>query len=97
MGAVRNYLQSRTRGDVAISVRDRDYDYTLAQANATWANVTDREFVWRRHEIENYLLEPLVALDLFNEWRALPNAAWARGLPATEGDARALLASLAVP
>lgn len=94
LGAIRAYLQRRAAGDVAISVRDRDYDYTLAEAVATWTNTTGRQFVWRRHEVENYLLEPRAVLELFNEWRTLP---WASGLPASEADVETLLWGLAVP
>ncbi|MDY3560292.1 hypothetical protein R5W23_001521 [Gemmata sp. JC673] len=43
------------------------------------------------------MLEPLVVLDLFNEWRALPNAAWASGLPGSEAGTESLLQQLAVP
>lgn len=97
LGAIRRYLETRTTHDVAITIRDRDYDRTLAEANATWANTTGRELVRRRHEIENYLLEPRVVLDLFNEWRALPTVSWATALPSTEADVDTLLQQLAVP
>lgn len=96
-GAIRRYIEARTAGDVAVSVRDRDYDHTLAQANATWVNATGRQFTWRRHEIENYLLEPRAILELFDEWRALPSAPWASSLPATEADVDTLLQTLAAP
>jgi hypothetical protein len=97
LGAICRYIENRTRGDVAVSIRDRDYDYTWAQADATWANPTGREFVFRRHEIENYLLEPRAVLELFNEWRALPSAPWTRHLPMNEADIAALLTTLATP
>jgi hypothetical protein len=98
LGAIRRYLETRTTpNDTALTVRDRDYDRTLTEANALWTKPAGREFVWRRHEIENYLLEPKVVLDLFSEWRALPSATWATALPATEADVDSLLQSLAVP
>src|SRR5437868_14011576 len=65
LGAVRVYLLSRAPSDVAISVEDRDYYHTHAQAHARWANLTAPRYIWRRHEIENYLLHPRVVLALF--------------------------------
>jgi hypothetical protein len=97
LGAICRYIETRTASDIALSVRDRDYDYTTTEANATWAPPTGKEFVWRRHEIENYLLEPRAVLELFNEWRAIPSAPWARGLPASEAEVDALLQTLAGP
>jgi len=94
LGAVRAYLQSRSASDVA--VEDRNHR-PLAEASARWANQTGRAFMWRRHEIENFLLHPRVVLALFNELRALPGLAWASGLPATEADVDALLQTLAAP
>jgi len=73
-------------------VEDRDYR-PGAVANATWANRAGRSFIWRRHEIENYLLHPRVVLELFNNFRAT-GAAWANSLPANEPDVSALLQSL---
>lgn len=96
LGAVRAYLQSRSASDVAVAVEDRNHR-PLAEANARWANQTGRAFMWRHHEIENYLLHPRVVLALFNELRALPGLAWASGLPATEADVNALLQTLAAP
>jgi hypothetical protein len=96
LGAVRAYLQSRSAKDVALAVEDRDHR-PLAVADATWANHASRSFIWRRHEIENYLLHPQVVLALFNELRALPGLHWAVGLPASEPDVDALLQTLAAP
>jgi hypothetical protein len=96
LGAVRAYLQSRSANDVAVAVEDRNHRQ-FATANATWANQVGRSFIWRRHEIENYLLHPRVVLALFDELRALSGFPWAAGLPATEAGADALLQSLAAP
>lgn len=96
LGAVRAYLTSRSAHDVAVAVEDRDYR-PLAVANGTWANQAGRSFIWRRHEIENYLLHPQVVLALFNELRPLPGSHWAIGLPASEPDVDALLQALAAP
>jgi hypothetical protein len=94
-GAVRVYFEIRSSNDVAITVEDRDYRPRM-EANATWANQGGRSFIWRRHEIENYLLPPSVVLELFNDFRAA-GAAWASSLPATEADVTVLLQSLASP
>src|SRR5262249_46338676 len=62
LGAVRVYLLNRSANDVAISVEDRDYFRTRAEAHAGWGNLAANGYIWRRHEIENYLLHPRVVL-----------------------------------
>jgi hypothetical protein len=94
-GAVRSYLQSRSPQDVAIAIEDRDYR-PRSIATATWANQAARNFIWRRHEIENYLVHPRVVVELFHEIRGA-GAAWANSLPGTEADTDALLQTLAHP
>ncbi len=96
LGAVRAYLQSRSAHDVAVAVEDRNHR-PFAVANATWANPASQSFIWRRHEIENYLLHPRVVLALFDELRTLPGLHWTVGLPASESDVDALLQALAAP
>lgn len=96
LGAVRVYLRNLAHQNVAISVEDRDYYRTQAQAHAGWGNLAAQGFVWRRHEIENYLLHPRVVLALFNDFRAA-GIDWATSLPATEADALALLQAVATP
>jgi hypothetical protein len=94
-GAVRDYLESRSQHDVAISIQDRDYR-PAATANTTWANPTGRNFIWRKHEIENYLVHPRVVYEAFQQFGTI-GAAWVSSLPATENDASALLQNLAGP
>jgi hypothetical protein len=96
LGAVRAYLESRSANDVAVAVEDRNHR-PLAMATATWANPAGRSFIWRRHEMENYLLHPRVVLALFNELRALSGFHWVVGLPTSEPDVDALLQTLAAP
>src|SRR5262249_40894641 len=86
LGAVRAYLRNLSPDNVAVSVEDRDYYRTQAEAHAGWGNLTAHGFFWRRHEIENYLLHPRVVLALFDDLRA-PGFGWATALPATEADA----------
>jgi hypothetical protein len=81
---------------VAVSIEDRDYR-PQSVAQPTWANHQGKAFIWRRHEIENYLLHPRVVLELFNDFRAGTAPAWAAQLPATEPDVSALLQALANP
>lgn len=91
--AVRGFLESRSPHDVAIAIEDRDF-LPRTEADLTWANPAGKSSIWRRHEIENYLLHPRVVLELFNDFRAAGQA-WANSLPATEGDVSALLQTLA--
>lgn len=96
LGAVRLYLLNRSANNVAISVEDRDYYRTQAQAHAGWGNPAAKEYVWRRHEIENYLLHPRVVLALFDDYRST-GIPWSLPLPATEADGLALLQTVAAP
>jgi len=96
LGAVRVYLLNRSPNDVAISVEDRDYYRTQAEAHASWGNLAAARYIWRRHEIENYLLHTRVVLALFDDYRAA-GTAWAAALPTAEPDVRALLETVATP
>jgi len=96
LGPVRAFLKSRSTGDDAISVEDRNYR-PRALAQASWANAGAPAFIWRRHEIENYLLHPPVVLALFDDYRITLGTPWAAALPATEADVSALLRGLATP
>jgi hypothetical protein len=92
ISAVRAFLQDRQALDVAIE--DRDYR-PLAEAEAKWTNTAGKRFIWRRHEIENFLLHPQIVLGLFDGFRAASAAAWATKLPSSESDVSALLQNLA--
>jgi hypothetical protein len=96
-GAVRSYLERRLSPpqDVAIAVEDRDYRPRKI-ADDSWANQAGKSFIWRRHEIENYLLHPRLVLELFNAFRAA-GVAWANSLPVVEADVATLLRTLASP
>jgi hypothetical protein len=95
--AVRFYLENRLSPpqDVAIAVEDRDYR-PQTTANNSWVNQAGKSFIWRRHEIENYLLYPRVVLGLFEDFRAT-GAAWTNSLRANEPEVSALLRTLASP
>jgi hypothetical protein len=54
------------------------------------------EYIWRRHEIENYLLHARVVLALFDDYRAA-GFPWAAALPPSEPDVLALLGVVAGP
>jgi hypothetical protein len=94
LGGVRVYLRNLGHQNVSISVEDRDYYRTEAQAHAGWGNRAAREFFWRRHEIENFLLHPRVALALYDDLRTT-GVGWAAALPTTEADVLASLQTVA--
>jgi hypothetical protein len=96
LGAVRVYLRNLSPNNVAISVEDRDYYRTQAEAHAGWGSPAATGYTWRRHEIENYLLHPQVVLALLNDYRAA-GTAWAVALPGTEPDVLAMLQTVATP
>jgi len=105
IGSVRSWLEERSRPnlpdgslgpaqDVAFAVFDRNY-LSFDEAQKKWKN--PRHFVWLRHEIENYLLEPRVVFSAFSYVRKTTNQEWVKGLPATESAVRTLLEDLARP
>lgn len=96
LGAVSGFLRAQNYPtDVAVAVRDRDYWTAFADADASWANTAGHRFVWRRHEIENYLLHPAAVLRLFDTYRL--TQPWAAALPTTEPAVLALLQQIASP
>jgi hypothetical protein len=67
---------------------------TQAEAHAGWGNLAALAYVWRRHEIENYLLHARVVLALFDDYRTA-GIPWAAALPASQPDVLALLRTVA--
>jgi hypothetical protein len=96
LGAIRVYLLNLSQNNTAIAVEDRDYHRTRAEAHAAWGNLKATRYIWRRHEIENYLLHPPVVLALFDDYRAAA-VPWSLGLPTTEAAVLAMLQAVAVP
>ena len=85
----------RENGTVAASISDRDYR-SLDDCDATYANGS-KKFLWRRHSIESYLLEPEVVSkaigNIKNSLRALPYPpACTESLP--ENDTEAIRSAL---
>ena len=79
----------REQGVVAASVADRDYR-PIEECNATY-KPSGKKFYWRRHSIENYLLEPSVIARSFELFKAsmaelehCPD--WVERLPSDVGD-----------
>lgn len=92
-------IHLRQQAGVAAYVRDRDYR-TRSQADASY---TDGKpgFYWRRHSIENYLIQPEVIIAAFDHLRNsmadLPNGApdWVSTLPTESADVVSMLTECA--
>jgi hypothetical protein len=84
LGSVASYL--RMNGRVAARVEDRDYR-PLCEAEASFG-AGSRRFVWRRHEIESYLLQPQVVAEAL---RRIPRG---RGPVSAGGPTQAEVAEL---
>src|SRR5580658_1448758 len=77
LAGVRTYLEEKSRHsgpgelgapeDRALSIEDRNHRPRSA-ADGTWSG-SDKNLVWRRHEIENYLLEPRIVDAAFESFR----------------------------
>lgn len=68
----RRSLKNGTLGppvDRAYSVEDRDY-CSAQEVEARWRPASKR-FMWRRHEIENYLLDPRVVAGAFEDRKSV--------------------------
>lgn len=63
LGSVANYLEKRYRVR-AFAVEDRNFR-SLEEAERAWQQPNQKRWIWRRHEIENYLLEPRLVADAF--------------------------------
>lgn len=80
---------------IVFTVKDRDFR-PRSDADATWADPKCRNLVWRRHEMENYLLDPAVVHEWFESLRrkSLPGIG-VRGLPANFDEVVNLLRTFA--
>jgi hypothetical protein len=74
----------RLRERRILTVRDRNFE-ALSKVEASWNDIACSELIWRRHEIENYLLHPLAVYRAVNALR-LGNPPFAQA-----DDARVLL------
>lgn len=104
LGALATYLQEEaTRGPAAMSkvkpevftIKDRDFS-PLSQAESTWTDAANRKLMWRRHEIENYLVEPSVVHTWFENLRLDPPRKMdTHRLPVSLTEVEALISNLA--
>ena len=86
------YLSRGTQNTVA-SVQDRDFR-PIEAVEESWAPGS-RRFIWRRHMIENYLLEPAVVASALERIRRSPRTKWPDGLSDDVATAEALLSEAA--
>lgn len=80
--------------DRAYTIEDRNYR-PLVECERSWRPDSKR-LIWRRHEIENYLLDPRVVSIAFAALRASV-AKWPSALPESVADIESLLLQLAWP
>jgi hypothetical protein len=93
LGAVRAFHHHPPH-DIALSIEDRNHR-PRPEAEPTWANAGGTRFIWRRHEIENYVLEPAVVLELFEDYRRTLPPGWPQHLPTTLAAVSTLLQQIA--
>jgi len=72
---VRRWLEQRVPGDTAILIHDRDYE-PLPPILSGWGDPNERCLFWTAHEIENYILEPWLIHELFDDYRRTVAAGW---------------------
>ena len=73
------------------TIQDRDFR-PLSEAEECYdPNYADRHFMWRRHELENYLIEPRVVANCFKQLQPYSKVT----LPETENSARHWIKNLA--
>jgi hypothetical protein len=70
LSGVRAYLERETEGKpVVVSIRDRNFR-PIEQVDEAWRDQACKTLWWRRHEIENYLLDPNVVHELLRAFCA---------------------------
>ncbi len=68
LGSVATYFEERFPETRAYCIEDRDYR-SQQEVEAAWQKAGGKRFIWRRHEIENYLLDPRVVGGAFQSLR----------------------------
>jgi len=94
IGSVAQYLAERYRAR-AYAVEDRNFR-SSEEAGQTWKQPSQKRLIWRRHEIENYLLDPRLVADAFHSLQ-VTSVRGADNLPQDGKAAFALLQKLAQP
>jgi hypothetical protein len=106
VGSVASWLEERSRiqrsdgtwsrpQDRVYAVADRNYR-SAKEAEQIWNHRSKRRWLWRRHEIENYLLDPRVVTEAFRSFDAT-GVRGAENLPRDEQVVFAQLQQLAQP
>lgn len=93
LGSVARWLE-KIRGGRAYSIEDRNYRFQ-AEVEQSWSD-NSKSFIWRRHEIENYLFDPAIVTQTMISFRQTAGASTSR-LPQTQAEVETELLSLAVP
>ncbi|MBN1877359.1 MAG: hypothetical protein JXA33_24255 [Anaerolineae bacterium] len=93
--SIARYVEERLHATRAYSIADRNYT-PLSEVEAIWDNQLSRHFMWHRHEIENYLLQPELLSALFTEWQTM-RVTGSAGLPTTCPDIWEWLRGIAAP
>ncbi len=91
--SVAQYLKQKHKDCDAFSIEDRNYK-SREEAERSW-EPTNKKFIWSRHEIENYLIEPVVIATTFK--RLSEDADVSIKLPQELHEIRTWLRSLAQP
>ena len=72
------------QNQLVFTIQDRDFR-SLSEAEECYSeNYTEQHFLWRRHELENYLIEPRVVANCFKQLQSHSKIT----LPDTEDSAR---------
>ncbi len=95
VGGVRNLRPAATylarQNQLVFTIQDRDFR-PLSEAEECYSkNYAGRHFMWRRHELENYLIEPRVVANCFKQLQPHSKIR----LPDTEDSARHWIKNLA--
>lgn len=91
--SVASYFEIRYSAH-AYSIEDRNYRPRY-EVEVFWAKLDGKRFIWRRHEIENYLLDPRVIADAFDSLRTTARGTWLSALPQTPEQVEEVLERLA--
>lgn len=94
-GSVASWLEKRSPLNQAHSIQDRDF-CPLEEVEQSWQRPNQKRWMWRRHEIENYLLDPRIVADAFKALQ-VDGVRGSDALPNNPEDVLELLRELAQP
>jgi len=95
LSKMREEYERKNKNNRAYSIKDRDYRISRNDADRKWQKATSKSLIWRRHEIENYLLNNIILHQAFSYLNLSESVSLTQKLPLSRSDIDELLKELA--